>query len=109
MSSVVWNAANGWHDGPKVGVALDDRGRIAIVWEERNVCDCCALMIANGDDSSCRDYYGHDHPTCNLPWAVIDGDPEEVWSCYVWTCDGCGSDMLSGANRWNVLVDTTHV
>jgi hypothetical protein len=25
------------------------------------VCECCALVIANGDDSGCRDYYGHTH------------------------------------------------
>ena len=25
------------------------------------VCDCCALLVENGDDSSCRDYYNHTH------------------------------------------------
>ena len=28
---------------------------------EGECCECCALVIANGDDSGCRDYYGHTH------------------------------------------------
>lgn len=28
MSNIVWNAENGWHDGPEVKVGLDQRGRI---------------------------------------------------------------------------------
>lgn len=30
---------------------------------EGECCECCALVIANGDDSGCRDYYGHTHPS----------------------------------------------
>lgn len=31
------------------------------VRHEDNVCTCCALVIANGDESGCRDFHGHTH------------------------------------------------
>ena len=31
--------------------------------KEGTCCSCCALMIANNDESGCRDFYGHDHPS----------------------------------------------
>jgi len=31
MSRVVWDAENGWHDGPTVRVAVDERGRLAAI------------------------------------------------------------------------------
>ena len=29
--------------------------------DELSLCDCCALVVANDDESGCRDYYGHTH------------------------------------------------
>lgn len=31
------------------------------------LCECCALKLANDDDSSCRDYHGHDHASLDVP------------------------------------------
>ena len=56
--------------------------------ESEYVCECCALVIANGDSSACRDYYGHTH-----------GDPVGIWALGdVWveaglfgdSCAACG-------------------
>ena len=70
---------------------------------EATVCECCLLVIANGDDSGCRDYYGHDHATCSLPGAVV-GDAEGYDRWQPWTCEGCGTDLLPGATAYGVDV-----
>jgi len=36
---------------------------MAKIIKEGSCCACCASMIANNDDSGCRDFYGHDHPS----------------------------------------------
>lgn len=65
------------------------------------VCDCCALWIANNDDSSCRDYYGHSHKRCDISYLwVLEGDHEEVTRD--WACFGCGEDMLPHTNQWPI-------
>ena len=65
------------------------------------VCDCCALWIANNDESGCRDYYGHDHKRCDISYLwVLDGSEEEV--TYHWTCYGCGTEMLPHSNQWPI-------
>ncbi|KHE74201.1 hypothetical protein AS25_08300 [Kocuria marina] len=52
------------------------------------VCECCALMLTNGDDSECRDYYRHGHIDCDLgAGAVMTG--EQVETPAPTTCDGC--------------------
>ena len=54
------------------------------------VCECCALIINNGDDSSCRDYYGHTHPSCDLSVPYADmGSSREVGYFHE-NCNGCG-------------------
>ena len=30
------------------------------------LCQCCMLALVNADESACRDYYQHDHPSCRL-------------------------------------------
>lgn len=74
------------------------------VVDTADVCDCCLLMIANADDSGCRDYFGHDHPTCDLPGAVPgdESNDETVW--HEWTCAGCGTEILPGAYRHTVSI-----
>lgn len=80
---------------------------VARVILEGKCCICCAVVIVNGDDSGCRDYWGHTHPAptisgdlerqaneiwgevSEIPWAawlVISGDePEEI----VGPCELC--------------------
>jgi len=33
---------------------------------EGHACQCCAGVIANGDESGCRHYYGHTHRSAQL-------------------------------------------
>ena len=51
------------------------------------VCECCALMVNNGDESSCRDFHGHTHPTCDK--SVIYADTEDTFEVG-YNCNGCG-------------------
>lgn len=53
--------------------AVDDRN-----WLDVNLCDCCAMKVANDDTTSCRDFYDHDHEDFNLPGitALSDGSFE---------------------------------
>ena len=54
------------------------------------VCECCALILNTGDDSSCRYYYGHTHPSCDLSVDNVDMDSSRKTGYYDETCDGCG-------------------
>ena len=60
--------------------------------EETNVwvCECCALIVNNGDDSGCRDYYEHTHPTCNNNVTCVDSNNFRTTGYYGENCDGCG-------------------
>lgn len=70
----------------------DEDGSELDVW----VCECCALMVRNGDESGCRDYYGHTHPTCDK--SVIYADMEHTFEVgYFHTnCNGCGELVRTG-------------
>ena len=64
---------------------------------EGQCCECCALMIANSDDSGCRDFYGHDHKPASLSERAVrlldEENPEFADSPIPW--DGwlvAGSD-----------------
>ena len=54
------------------------------------VCECCALILNTGDDSSCRDYYGHTHPSCDLSVVRVDSNNFRKTGYYDENCDGCG-------------------
>lgn len=67
---------------------------------EMTVCECCALWIENGDDTGCRDYWEHDHETCDLGLEP-DESAAVVWletprSAY--RCAGCGDDYVGGGH-----------
>lgn len=49
---------------------------------EGHACQCCAGVIANGDESGCRHYYGHTHRS------ALDGD----------TCFDCGGEVVIDEN-----------
>jgi len=36
---------------------------MAKIIKEGTCCACCASMIANNDESGCRDFHGHTHPS----------------------------------------------
>lgn len=79
-----------------------------VIWEG-HACECCTLMIANGDDSGCRDYYGHTHRTASLNERAVRqltevyGEPAFPWDA--WTVvsgpeglDDDGTDMVMGCD-----------
>ncbi|MEH1588030.1 hypothetical protein [Cutibacterium avidum] len=39
--------------------------------ESLALCSCCALKLTNDDESGCRDYYGHTHPSCDVPAGTV--------------------------------------
>lgn len=67
---------------------------------ETTVCECCALWIANRDDTGCRDYWGHEHETCDL--GLEPGEhaalalSEPAHDAY--RCAGCGDDYIGGGH-----------
>ena len=68
----------------------------AEVW----VCGCCARMVNTGDESGCRDFHGHTHPTCDKN--IVRADIEhtyEVGYLYV-NCNGCGSLIRYGGTLY---------
>lgn len=73
------------------------------ITDELSLCDCCALVVANGDESGCRDYYGHTHAPAEVPFhTAVDGDP--IPSPRGFTCDGCGEGQGAYANEWPAVV-----
>lgn len=73
------------------------------------LCECCALLIANGDDSACRDYYGHTHQSANVPAHTVLSD-ETDQPCHGFTCDGCDERQDAYAYRlWAVVLSPRHV
>ena len=67
------------------------------------VCECCALMVRNGDESGCRDYYGHTHPTCDK--SVVYADMEHTFEVgYFHTnCNGCGELVRTGGTLYAAI------
>lgn len=79
---------------------------MATISGELRVCDCCAQMIANDDDTGCQDHYGHSHRPASLVGgaAYVTGEPEEWFGRHAWLCDGCGDWQAYGSHRWDVVV-----
>lgn len=50
------------------------------------LCECCALKLANDDESGCRDHHGHDHPPLLVP---------------------AGTVIVQGPHRWDGTLDLT--
>lgn len=66
---------------------------MATVVAEGNCCECCALMITNGDESGCRDFYGHTH-SAPMPEKIAEGHAvitSEETTEAVGSCDLCGT------------------
>ena len=69
-----------------------DRPNDANVW----VCECCALLITNGDDSGCRDFHNHTHPDCDPAVRHLTGLKHHV-GYFAMNCTGCGMIQRDGA------------
>jgi hypothetical protein len=71
--------------GPTKGEAM------RVIRDEMALCECCAVMLANDDDSGCRDYYGHAEHALVLFDGMADvvlADSEDGFR--VADCAGCG-------------------
>lgn len=72
------------------------------------LCECCALLIANGDESGCHDYYGHDHQSADVPAHTVLTD-ESDQPCHGFTCDGCQQRQDAYAYRlWADVLERQH-
>ena len=58
-----------------------------------HVCECCMMKFENDDESSCRDYYGHDHKAGTLVQDYALSPDEEFQSTVSRRCDTCGSEI----------------
>lgn len=75
-----------------------------------NLCDCCLVMLANGDRSGCDEYCTReDHPAdlcAQLAMVapgmtVVPGDDHDEFSRV--PCDGCASLLAGGRTECPVL------
>ncbi len=61
-----------------------------------NLCECCAIVAANSDDSGCRDYHEHPDHALNAATGYVSVD-EHMGTDETFTCDGCGWSIVRGA------------
>lgn len=82
---------------------------------EGRCCDCCALKIANDDDSACRDYWEHTHRPPRLDERVtrqlneMTGrtDTAEEWMAWAVVgseqpVDAVGCDLCGGVDGYHL-------
>ena len=64
------------------------------------LCECCTLMVNNGDESSCRDFHGHTHPTCDKN--IVRADIEHTFEVGYFhaNCNGCGEIVRTGGTLY---------
>lgn len=75
------------------------RGNTAEVW----VCECCALLITNGDDSGCRDFHNHTHPTCDKSVTCADMESTFEVGYFYANCNGCGEIVRTGGTLYAAI------
>ena len=68
----------------------------AEVW----VCGCCARKVNTGDESGCRDFHGHTHPTCDKN--IVRADIEHTFEVGYFhaNCNGCGEIVRTGGTLY---------
>ncbi|WP_424863084.1 hypothetical protein [Streptomyces sp. MMS24-I29] len=44
------------------------------------LCACRAIMLANNDESGCRDYHGHTHKSVDVPADTVITRGPQTWS-----------------------------
>ena len=71
----------------------------AEVW----VCECCALLITNGDDSGCRDFHNHTHPTCDKSVTCADMESTFEVGYFYANCNGCGEIVRTGGTLYAAI------
>ena len=79
-----------------------NRSNEANVW----VCECCALMVNNGDESSCRDFHGHTHPTCDKSVTYANTEVTFTVGYFHANCNGCGAIVRTGGTLYAAIRQT---
>ena len=79
-----------------------NRSNEVYVW----LCECCALMVNNGDDSSCRDFHGHTHPTCDKSVTCADMESTFEVGYFYANCNGCGEIVRTGGTLYAAIRQT---
>lgn len=82
---------------------------MATITGELYLCECCALKLANDDESSCTGYYGHEAhalQSMNLqsPRLVLSGNEREWQDRYAWYCDGCDQANAYGSIKYEAVI-----
>ncbi len=86
---------NGQDDGQDDYTNAD----VCHVW----VCECCALMVNNGDESSCRDFHGHTHPTCDKSVTYANTEDTFTVGYFHANCNGCGAIVRTGGTLYAAI------
>lgn len=65
------------------------------------LCECCALKLANDDDSACRDYHRHEHASLCVPagTAITQGPHEWDGSLHL-SCHGHEDGAIQPLGRF---------
>ena len=75
------------------------------------LCQCCAMKLANDDDSSCRHFHKHTHAALTVPAGavLVDLEPTRNEGARHLVCDGHGENIGESAHYWivEVLSDPT--
>ena len=67
------------------------------------VCECCALMVNNGDESSCRDFHGHTHATCDKSVTCANTEDTFEVGYFHANCNGCGEIVRTGGTLYAAI------
>lgn len=70
------------------------------------LCQCCAMKLANDDDSSCRDFHKHTHADLSVPAGavLVDLEPTRNEGARYLVCDGHGEKIAPLAHYWIIEV-----
>ncbi|MDU2072551.1 MAG: hypothetical protein E7G28_13065 [Cutibacterium avidum] len=74
--------------------------------EQLVLCACCAMKLLNDDESTCRDYYNHTHPSCDVPSGTILASltPIVHTSARPLDCDGHHGPIADQELYWPAVV-----
>lgn len=72
------------------------------------LCQCCAMKLTNDDETSCRDFYGHDHAGLSVPAGTVvsEIEPRVNDRTGSLTCDGHGGEIEPMGHYWNAEIIT---
>ncbi|WP_247040325.1 hypothetical protein [Arthrobacter rhizosphaerae] len=72
------------------------------------LCECCTLVLANDDESGCRDFHGHKHAPLDVPPGTAISQGPHTWNGSLeLTCHGHEKGLIQpGENFWLAELQT---